>query len=111
LIDWQIAVTESDEWLDRQVGYRYRFADLAQDWARVAKIGEELGEAIDALIGYTGQNPRKGEYGSVDDLLNELADVAFTGILAIQHFTKSYSHTAEILNARIERIHSRVTNA
>jgi NTP pyrophosphatase (non-canonical NTP hydrolase) len=111
VFDWQLAVTETDDWLDRKVGDRYRYAGLAQDWARVAKIGEELGEAIDALSGFTGQNPRKGEYGSVNDLIDELADVVFTGILAIQHFTKSYSHTAEALNCRLDRIHSRVTNA
>lgn len=32
--------------------------------AHVAKVAEEAGEAVDALIGVTGQNPRKGHYGS-----------------------------------------------
>ena len=73
---------------------------LAQNWVRVAKVAEEVGEAIDALIGITGQNPRKGTYGSVDDLLSELADVALTGMYAIQHFTKDADRTMSILLGR-----------
>ena len=77
-----------DDDLDSEVALRYQDQPLAQDWARVAKCGEEAGEAIDALIGLTGQNPRKGEYGTIDDLLDELADVALTGLYAMQHFLK-----------------------
>lgn len=77
-----------DNDLDTEVSPQYREQPLAQNWARVAKVVEEAGEAIDALIGVTGQNPRKGTYGSYDDLLNELADVALTGMYALQHFTK-----------------------
>jgi len=74
--------------LDGEVAERYKDQPLAQDWARVAKAGEEVGEAIDALIGITGQNPRKGEYGEFGDLIAELADVSLTGLYAIQHFLK-----------------------
>ena len=85
-----------DEWLDSDVSPGYQEQPLAQDWARVAKVCEEAGEAIDALIGCTGQNPRKGYYGEPDDLLAELADVAVTGMFAIQHFTKNNARTAEV---------------
>lgn len=81
---------------------------LAQDWARVSKIGEELGEAIEALILYTGQNPRKGKSGNVGLLLAELADVHCTAILAIQHFTKNIDTTTMIVVESYEKIGRRV---
>lgn len=106
-------VRRVDEWLDDAVDDSYRGdsygqVSLAQDWARVAKAAEEAGEAISALIACTGQNPRKGVCGTEDDLLNELADVALTGILAIQHFTKSTDKTARVLAAKVEALGRRV---
>jgi hypothetical protein len=91
LVEWM------DTDLDGEVADTYKGQPLAQDWARVAKVAEEAGEAVDALIGVTGQNPRKGHYGSVDDLLTELADVALTGLYAIQLFTKNGEHTIAVL--------------
>ena len=64
------------------------------------KVVEEAGEAINALIGISGQNPRKGKYSDMDDLIGELADVALTGIYAIQHFTKDGDRT---LSAILEK--------
>jgi hypothetical protein len=90
-----------DKWLDEGVGDAYLIQPLAQDWARVAKTKEEGGEAVDALIGVTGQNPRKGYYGTWDDLYDELADVCLTGAYAIQHFTKDYNRTGSIITRRL----------
>ena len=100
-----------DEWLDSDVSAAYREQPLGQDWARVAKVAEEVGEAIDALIGCTGQNPRKGYYGEPDDLLAELADVAVTGMFAIQHFTKDNARTAEVIMASLEKAATRAAAA
>jgi hypothetical protein len=87
-----------DTWLDENVAAAYKDQPLAQDWARVAKISEELGEAIAELILYTGQNPRKGQHAEArETLLAELADTALTGIYAIQHFTKDIYKTAAII--------------
>lgn len=94
LIEWM------DDDLDGNVSPIYFEQPLAQDWARVAKVVEEAGEAVDALIGVTGQNPRKGEYGSQSELLDELADVVLTGMYAIQHFTKDRDATLEIVLER-----------
>jgi hypothetical protein len=94
------AIIRLDTWLDANVSPEYVAQPLAQDWARVAKIQEECGEAIDALIGMTGQNPRKGFYGNQADLLDELCDVIITGYLAIQHFTKNIDDTETCLNGR-----------
>lgn len=105
-IDWQ-AVHFVDEWLDRAVAPAYRHQPLAQDWARVGKVIEELGESIGALIGYTGQNPRKGITHERDDLLNELADTALTAVFAIQHFTKNTATTRAIIRDKLAAIDAR----
>lgn len=86
-----------DNHLDEQVSEPYKVMPLAQDWARVAKVIEEAGEAIAELIGMTGQNPRKGITSDQDKLLGELADTALTAIYAMQHFTKDVRTTWYIL--------------
>lgn len=91
------AIEAMNTWLDAEVADTYKGQPLAQDWARVAKLGEEMGEAISALIGYTGQNPRKGTYSSRDEMLGELADCALTAIYAIQHFTGDVDKTIGII--------------
>ena len=87
-------VHKVDEWLDSKVGDWYKDQPLAQDWARIAKVQEELGEVIAEWILYTGQNPRKPQDDeALDRMLRELADTAMTAIYAIQHFTKSEQTT------------------
>lgn len=91
-------VVEFDKWLDDNVSALYGYPSLAQDWARVAKLSEETGEAVAELILATGQNPRKGiDDDAIIRLQNELADVALTAIYAIQHFTKDIDITERIL--------------
>jgi hypothetical protein len=133
-IDWA-AIRDISAWLDEKAAQEYRDQPLAQDWARVAKISEELGEAlkeasdcltaadmkrlaainislgkaVQELISFTGQNPRKPvraeAYGK---MLDELADTALTAILAIQHFTRDQHRTREILTARLGRTRKRM---
>lgn len=57
----------------------------AQLWGRCTKVCEESGEVVDALILFTGQNPRKPAAGSLADVEKELCDVALTALAAIQH--------------------------
>lgn len=64
---------------------------------RVMKVGEEFGEAVEAYIGMTGQNPRKGITHSLDDLLLELCDVAISAMCAIQHFTGNIEATRNVM--------------
>ncbi len=88
------AVKKVDEHLDAKVAQQYKDQPLAQDWARVAKLSEEIGEAVSELIQWTGQNPRKGENPAARArMMSELADVALGAIYAIQHFTKDLSET------------------
>lgn len=106
-VDWQ-AVEAIDAWLDGFASQEYKDQPLAQDWARISKVAEELGEAIQAYIGYTGQNPRKGVVNSRDDVLGELADVAMTAILAMQHFTKDSGYVRATLRSKIRVLEKRV---
>jgi hypothetical protein len=96
-------------WLDAAVADTYQDQPLAQDWARVAKLTEEAGEAIAALIAFTGQNPRKGVCGSEADVVAELADTACCAMFAIQHFTGDIEATWAIISAALEKAGARVT--
>lgn len=94
-----------DQWLDDYAGPMYQGIDgpnFGQSWARIAKIGEEFGETIQAYIGVTGQNPRKGYEGELSDVFNELADTLITCLLAMQHFTKNEATTKRIIQNRWE---------
>lgn len=71
-------------WVDRANAHR---DPEAQEWGRIGKIGEEFGEVIEAYIGLTGQNPRKGTTHTADDVLKELLDVAVTALGAWEHLT------------------------
>lgn len=50
---------------------------------RLLKVAEEAGEAAQAFIGCTGQNPRKGFSHSRDDVALELCDVILTAMVAL----------------------------
>src|SRR6478752_7641845 len=59
--------------------------DEGQMWHRVAKVAEEAGEVVDALIGWTGRNPRKGQCKTQDDVISELLDTALSALGAVEH--------------------------
>lgn len=101
-----------DEVLDEHVSQQYKDQPLAQDWARIAKVIEEAGEAINEFIIWSGQNPRKPQNDEAyDKMLRELADTAMTPIYAIQHFTKDISVTEQyLLDAQIKH-HDRLCPA
>lgn len=136
-IDWR-AIHDIDIWLDEGVGPLYQQQPFAQDWARVGKLAEELGEAmenmpasateqdykraaaisvalgkaIQALISFTGQNPRKPQRPEgFTEMLDELADTVITGILAIQHFTKDAQTTRDLVRGKLARIEQRARAA
>lgn len=106
------AVTEVNDWLDGDVPEWYTDAaesgELAQHWARIAKIQEEAGEVIEAFMGLTGNNPRKGKTDNYEEFLGEIADVAATGVLAIQHFTNDWNETERILWDKLISLRERV---
>jgi NTP pyrophosphatase (non-canonical NTP hydrolase) len=98
------ALIELSRWIDASNNSRDREALL---WGRISKIGEEFGEAIQALIGYTGQNPRKGFTHSRDDVQEELLDVAVTALGAVEHLRGNDGRALAELDDKIRRVHAR----
>ncbi|RBQ20826.1 hypothetical protein DP939_07050 [Spongiactinospora rosea] len=72
-------------------------------------IAEEFGEAVQAYIGVTGRNPRKGVYGTREDVQKELADVIVTAGIAMiavagGNAEDARTHLEERLNVVTERV-------
>ena len=75
-----------------------------QLWERIGKIGEEFGETIAALIGYLGQNPRKGVTHTLGDIQKELLDVAVTALGAHEHVTGNHGFTEDAFKAHLAAV-------
>ena len=73
------AVHASRDWLDAANG-----TGEQELTCRMLKVTEEAGEAAGAWIGVLGQNPRKGVTHTRADVVAELADVAWTALVAIE---------------------------
>ncbi|MFJ5838549.1 MazG-like family protein [Streptomyces shenzhenensis] len=54
---------------------------------RVLKLSEEVGEVAQAVIGATGQNPRKGVSHTWADVRAELCDVVITALVVLRTLT------------------------
>ncbi|PJE94471.1 hypothetical protein CUT44_30110 [Streptomyces carminius] len=54
---------------------------------QILKITEEAGEVAEAVIGATGQNPRKGHSHTWDDVRAEVCDVIVTAMVALARLT------------------------
>lgn len=70
----------------------------AQD--RIIKIGEEFGEVVEAMIGVSGTNPRKGVTHSYDDVINELLDVAASALGAVEYLTGNQGRCMGLLEEK-----------
>jgi hypothetical protein len=92
------------EWVD--AGNAHRDPE-AQMWGRVSKVAEEAGESIAALVGYTGQNPRKGVTHQRDDVIEELLDVAVAALGAIEHIVGHDGLTLDRLDQKIFKVGKR----
>jgi hypothetical protein len=88
------------QWVDDWNGWRSEEARL---WGRVAKVCEEAGETMQAMVGLTGQNPRKGSYVSFPELVDELLDVAVTALGAVEHVNGNDGSSIEMMFEKIER--------
>lgn len=74
------------ETINRLVGWLDQGSSLPGETKtilQILKITEEAGEVAEALIGVTGQNPRKGYSHSWRDVENELCDVVITAMVAL----------------------------
>ncbi|MGY1501348.1 MazG-like family protein [Streptomyces sp. QTS52] len=70
-------------WLDANQAHPDRESLLL----RMLKLTEEVGEVAQAVIGATGQNPRKGASHTWDDVRSELCDVVITAMVALRTLT------------------------
>jgi NTP pyrophosphatase (non-canonical NTP hydrolase) len=65
-------------------------SDLPADQRRlfqILKIQEEAGEVAEAVIGATGQNPRKGYSHTWEDVQAEVCDVITTAMVALRRLS------------------------
>lgn len=97
------ALVELVDWIDR---HNNRRDPEAISWGWIAKVSEEHGEAVQAMVGWTGQNPRKGFTHSRDDVTEELLDVAVAALGAVEHLRGDGRALAE-LEDKILRVHLR----
>jgi hypothetical protein len=79
---------DTDPWpvIDRLVAWLDEGSTLPSEtktMLQILKITEEAGEVAEALIGVTGQNPRKGYSHSWQDVERELCDVIITAMVAL----------------------------
>jgi len=73
--------------VDRLVGWldgESRLPPGDEKLLRILKLSEEVGEVSQAVIGATGQNPRKGVTHTWDDVQHELCDVIFAALVALR---------------------------
>jgi NTP pyrophosphatase (non-canonical NTP hydrolase) len=71
---------------------------------RILKLSEEVGEVAQAIIGATGQNPRKGTTHSWQDVESELCDVIITAMVALRTLTPD---APEVFEAHLRGIAER----
>lgn len=77
-------------------------------WQRCAKVCEEGGEVIDALIGATGSNPRKGVTGGLGNVEKELLDVCAAALGAVEHLHGNDGRSMERLLDHLQWLCERV---
>ncbi|MFF5367777.1 MazG-like family protein [Streptomyces sp. NPDC013187] len=90
------------EWLDANRPVEGREGLLL----RILKLSEEVGEVSQAVIGATGQNPRKGVTHTWEDVEAELCDVVITALVALRTLTPE---AREVLARHLERVTRRST--
>lgn len=100
----QASLVALSQWIDAGNAHRDREAVA---WGRLAKIAEENGEVIEAFIGATGQNPRKGVTCSIEKVLDELLDVAITALAAYEHLDGHEGRSLGELDYKIRRVAER----
>ncbi|MER5865845.1 MazG-like family protein [Kitasatospora sp. NPDC002040] len=71
------------DWLDHES----RLPPGEEKLLRILKVTEEAGEAAQAVLGATGQNPRKGTTHTWTDVEHELCDVVFAALIALRTLT------------------------
>nr|WP_257019285.1 MazG-like family protein [Streptomyces sp. TLI_235] len=97
--------TSNWESIDRLVGWLDGASVLPvgeERLLRLLKLSEEVGEVGQAVIGATGQNPRKGVTHSWQDVQEELCDVVVSALVALRTLAPDARAVFEQRLARIE---------
>lgn len=97
---------ELSRWVDDAPENAHRNPE-ALTWHRTAKVAEESGEVIEAMIGYTGGNPRKGHSKVALHVIEELLDVAVAALGAVEHLREHDGRSMVLLAEKIHRVHAR----
>ncbi|MFJ7334590.1 MazG-like family protein [Streptomyces sp. NPDC101110] len=100
--DLWTAVDTLHEWLGRSRPIEGREGVLL----RILKLSEEVGEVSQAVIGATGQNPRKGVTHAWEDVQAELCDVVITALVALRTLTPQ---AREVFAHHLDRVTRRST--
>ena len=89
----------ANEWLDRE-------SLPVQDprILRCFKIAEELGEVTAAIVGVTGQNPRKGVTHTWSEVQEELCDVILSAMVALDCVSEE---AQEVFEKHVQKRHDR----
>lgn len=90
-------------WIDELPDNAARSVET-QLWSRTMKVAEEVGEVCAAVVGYTGQNPRKGYTHTREDIAKELLDVAVTALCAYEHLTDNRGESFRALIQHIDNL-------
>lgn len=98
-------LAELSGWID---GWVAASTEAEQLWGRTAKIAEEHGEVVKAIIGYLSQNPRKGEIYTLDGVVDELLDVAVTALGAVESIRGNDGRALSLLTEKIGAVHGRL---
>lgn len=93
-------------WIDEHPPNAARDREAAL-WGRLAKVTEEAGEVVAALIAVTGQNPRKPAGGALADVEKELLDVALTALAAVEHLRGNDGGALAALDAHAAAVAAR----
>ncbi|MFF4797272.1 MazG-like family protein [Streptomyces sp. NPDC001351] len=96
---WQ-AVDDLWTWLDANRPHGGQEGMLL----RMLKLSEEVGEVAEAVIGATGQNPRKGITHTWEDVQGELCDVVITALVALRTLTPD---TREVFTRHLAKVTAR----
>jgi NTP pyrophosphatase (non-canonical NTP hydrolase) len=94
-------------YLDETIGPKCG-SDRELGWERIGKVPEEYGEVVEAWLGSSGTNPRKGRTHTVADVKTELLDVALCALGAWEHLDGNFGRSEAALfdhaAARCERM-------
>lgn len=104
----QQAMAEISRWIDESPANKGR-APLEALLLRALKIGEENGEMVANIIGWTGQNPRKGVTATLDEVIDEALDIAATALMFVESATGNRGAALPMYFDKIIMVRERMT--